>query len=410
MRISTEAQPPSEDWKYEVVALAKPKHGGRLPHASPSPGAELRDLIATGRAERVFAPMRASSSADGFRFPLIYTLKVQSRRHGEDLVERLRHDSEGFTVYIAPTRYLAPARRAQQRSAGAAAGTSASFNDWGMQYVNAHASGAINASAIKVAVVDTGVDASHPDLVGAIDTYINCTSEPDEDLVGHGTHVCGILAGTGTPPSGMRGASNARLVVIKGLGLHYRATDYYRALGEAMQRAFIINLSLGGPDHDPTEELLIAQALQAGAVVIAAAGNDSDNGAAPNFPAKLQDVIAVGAIDDQGQRADFSNAGPHVALVAPGVDIWSTVPTSSTASLFKGQSGYGSCSGTSMSAPFVTALAARVAAAQSQPGMALAPTIRANLPIERCPNQTKKTHDLGVGYLRWGGTIRLNSP
>jgi subtilisin family serine protease len=265
----------------------------------------------------------------------------------------------------------------------------------------------VDASSVLVAVVDTGVDVSHPDLAGVVADYINCcATEPDADTDGHGTHVCGILAGAGTPPDRMLGACNARLIVYKGLGRTYDATAYYRALGEAVLRAPIVNLSLGGPDHDPTEELLIGQALKANVLVVAASGNDGDDGSYPNFPAALPGVLAVGAVDEQLQRADFSNAGPHLALVAPGVEIWSTAPTVASG-LFGRKTGYAPLSGTSMAAPFVSAVAARVAA--SGPG-AGTPLIRDFLPVRMCPGQTSRTDELGAGIVYWGSPLTLGAP
>lgn len=262
----------------------------------------------------------------------------------------------------------------------------------------------VDASSVRVAVVDTGVDRTHPDLQGVIDEYINCCDdETDDDIQGHGTHVCGILAGAGQPPGGMCGASNARLLVLKGLAVQYNATSYYRALGQAFQRASILNLSLGGPDHDPVEEVLIQQALGAGALIVAASGNENDDGSYPNYPANLSGVLAVGAMNPARGKASFSNAGPHVALIAPGEDIWSTVPTKPSG-IFKSQMLYAPCSGTSMATPFVTAVAARLAAAS---GTFIAQQVRDNLPVERCPGQTARTDDLGVGYVRWAGPLTL---
>lgn len=408
---------PASRWSHEVVVLMPPRpRSGRSPAAVEAIGPALQALLDDGRAEPVFQanfqpnfqldlqPVRKSdrqAKAVSLVLPKVYTVKTLGEAQTREVLETLSDDMGAATVYVAPPRGVLA------RSPGADMGAqSSSMSHWGMQYVAVDAD-AVDASDIAVAVVDTGVDRAHPDLVNAIDAYVNfCQDESEDDVQGHGTHVCGIIAATGQPPGGMKGACNARLHVFKGIGVKYSATDYYRALGAALARAKIVNLSLGGPDHDPAEELIIQQGLNSGALVIAASGNDGDDGDYPNYPANLPGVLAVGAIDDQGARADFSNAGPHLSLVAPGVDIWSTAPTKAS-SLFKKKSGYAPCSGTSMATPFVTAMAARVAA--GHPGPSPAATIRDNIPIDRCPGQTGKTDDLGYGCVHWKGPFVLSN-
>lgn len=392
---------PASRWSHEVVVLMplRPR-SGRSVAAVAAVGPALQALLDEGRAEPVFQAGRKAQAAS-LVLPKVYTVKTLGEAQTRDVFETLTDDMSTATVYVAPPRSVLV------RAPGADMGAqSSNIMHWGMQYVAADAD-AVDASDIAIAVVDTGVDRAHPDLVNAIDDYVNfCQDESEDDVQGHGTHVCGIIAATGQPPGGMKGACNARLHVFKGMGVKYSATDYYRALGAALERAKIVNLSLGGPDHDPAEELIIQQGLDSGALVIAASGNDGDDGDYPNYPASLKGVLAVGAIDEQGLRADFSNAGPHLSLVAPGVDIWSTVPTKAS-SLFKKKSGYAPCSGTSMATPFVTAMAARVAA--QHPGASPAATIRDNIPIARCPGQTGKTDDLGYGCVHWKGPFVLSN-
>ncbi|MCE4558069.1 S8 family peptidase [Roseateles cellulosilyticus] len=386
-------------WSHEVVVLLPERvQPGRGPAAVEPLGPALQALLEDGKAESVFQASRQVHAAS-VRMPSIYAVKTLGDAETRDILEMLTEDMEAATVYVAPPRGVLG-----RHVGGDAGSNSKAMDHWGMDYVAAELATA-DASGIAVAVVDTGVDRSHPDLKDAIDEYINfCQGESDDDIHGHGTHVCGIIAATGLPPQGMKGASNARLHVFKGMGIKYSALDYYRALGEAIGSAQIINLSLGGVHHDPAEEVIIQQGLNKGALVIAASGNEGDDGSCPNYPANLAGVIAVGAIDEKGARAEFSNAGPHVMVVAPGVEIWSTAPTKKC-SLFKKQLSYAPCSGTSMATPFVTALAAKVAA--SGGGTPLAQTIRDKLPIQRCPGQVGKTDDLGYGYVCWGGPLTL---
>ncbi len=392
---------PVSAWSHEVVVLMpqRPRSGRGLAAVEPI-GPALQALLDEGRAESVFQAGRQVSAATPV-LPKVYTVKTLGEAQTRDVLETLADDMSTAVVYVAPPRGVLG------RSPGANMGTqSPGMSHWGMQYVAADTD-PVDASAIAIAVVDTGVDRHHPDLVNAIDDYVNfCLGESDDDLQGHGTHVCGIIAATGQAPTGMKGACNARLRVFKGMGVKYSATDYYRALGAAIEGARIVNLSLGGPDHDPAEDLIIQQGLNGGSLVIAASGNDGDDGSYPNYPARLPGVLAVGAINEQGVRAAFSNAGPHLSLVAPGVDIWSTVPMKAS-SLFKKRTQYAPCSGTSMATPFVSAMAARVAAAHPDPSPAA--TIRDNIPVERCPGQTGKTDDLGYGCVHWKGPLVLSN-
>lgn len=316
--------------------------------------------MAEGRADRVFERPDRAPAAVATPIPEVFVVKTASAPETGELLDRLQREDPAATVFVAPPR------AALARTSGASAtATAAPMDHWGMAAIGPHLGG-VDASTVTVAVVDTGVDRHHPDLAGAIDDYVNfCTHETDQALNGHGTHVCGIIAGTGHPPWAMRGVCNARLVVFKGLAEIHEATGYYRALRAAATRAKILNLSLGGIDRDPVEELILEAALQDGVLVVAASGND-DDGTYPYYPAALPGVLAVGAVDSRSARAPFSNRGPHVALVAPGVQIWSTVPTYQSL-LFKTATGYAPLDGTSMAAPFVGGMAARVAARLGTP-------------------------------------------
>lgn len=392
---SSRPELPRED-RQIVVLFDATVARARMPSGASRPGLKLQALLADGRARTVSLGVhgrRAAASEGGT--PAIHVVAGPGGHETEYLLRELQHENPLARVYLAPPRWP------QHRGTGAFGGVGpVPMDHWGMRMAGVDTPH--DASSIQVAVVDTGVDRSHPDLAAAIDDYVNCCNgESDEDFQQHGTHVCGILAGAGQPPAGMRGASNARLLVFKGLARQYDATAYYRALGSAFARAPIVNLSLGGPDFDPAEELLIRQALAARVLVVAASGNDGDDGSRPNYPAHLDGVVAVGAIDSSGRKAGFSNAGPHLALVAPGVEVWSTVPTGPSPAA--GAAPYAPLSGTSMAAPFVSAVAARVAATEAVQG----PALRDRLPLRRCPGQTQRNDDLGAGCVRWGGPLTL---
>jgi thermitase len=210
-------------------------------------------------------------------------------------------------------------------------------------------------AAIKVAVVDTGVDCGHPDLQGqcaAQVNYVDSNSGPIQDDNGHGTHVAGIIAAVMNNRIGVAGvAPGVKLVALKALDSSGSGdtTTVAQAIDAALTYgARVINLSLGGPNDDPTLRDAINRAYAAGALTVAAAGNSGTS--TPVYPAAYDHVIAVAAVDGSLQRASFSNYGSYIALAAPGVGILSTYPGGSYAYL----------RGTSMAAPHVSAAAALV--------------------------------------------------
>jgi len=199
---------------------------------------------------------------------------------------------------------------------------------------------------VRVAIIDTGIDYSHPDLqgryVGGYD-FVNNDSDPRDDH-GHGTHVAGVVAANANG-SGIQGAaSQASLVGLKVLaadGTGYMS-DIIDAVDWAMnQNVQVMNFSLGTTYHSPALETKLQEAQARGIFLVAAAGNT--NGEALMYPAAYNSVISVSATDQNDNFASFSSVGAEVA--APGVAITSTVLNG----------GYASWSGTSMAAPHVSA-------------------------------------------------------
>jgi thermitase len=217
-------------------------------------------------------------------------------------------------------------------------------------------------AGVTVAVVDSGIDASHPDLAGQVDEalgydWVDGGQPDDED--GHGTHVAGTIAAIADNGIGLAGIAPASKVaalrVLDDHGDGY-TSDVAAAFVYAGTRGVrIVNASLGGPYSD-----LVAQAIASypRTLFVVAAGNDSldvaDDGDA--YPCRLPyaNVVCVGASDNQDEPAAFSNFSTvSVDLFAPGVAIWSTWPAD----------GYGRASGTSMAAPHVAGAAALALAA-----------------------------------------------
>ncbi|WP_020392626.1 S8 family serine peptidase [Kribbella catacumbae] len=212
-----------------------------------------------------------------------------------------------------------------------------------------------------VAVLDTGVDAGHPDLVGHLVAGYNATSPnrgPIDDH-GHGTMTLGIIAAAANNAVGVAGVGwNAKAMPVKVLASDGSGYDVDIAEGidwAVAHGAKVINMSLGGPGANAVLAASVQNAINQGVVVVAAAGNDGSS--VLNYPAAYRGVIAVGATDAAGALTSFSSYGNHIDIAAPGVDILSTGPRSLTPAGFLP---YWYCTGTSCSAPIVAGVAALI--------------------------------------------------
>jgi subtilisin family serine protease len=229
---------------------------------------------------------------------------------------------------------------------------------------------------VTVAVIDTGVDLGHPDLVGRLrsDGYDFASDDADPgDEQGHGTHVSGIIAATLNNAEGIAGlAPGVQILPIRVLGPN-GGTDQAIAAGirYAVERgARVINMSLGAPflvvNAAPESNRAIREAQDAGVLVVVAAGNEYLP--LPNsVSVENLDAMVVAASNESEMKASFSNSGPWVSVTAPGQNILSTMPTyevEMTSSALppdqRASPGYDYLSGTSMATPYVSALAALV--------------------------------------------------
>lgn len=231
-----------------------------------------------------------------------------------------------------------------------------------------------DASTVKVAVLDTGIDATHPDLAGRFTAY-NHDGTSAVDIIGHGTHVAGIIAANPNNRVGIAGICTPELHIWKIFGdtpaddgeYYVDEVFYQRALNAARNAGVrVVNLSIGGTQRSRTEELLFRRLVQSGAVVVAAMGNEFDEGNPIEYPAAYPRVVAVGALDEASRRASFSNTGRHIALSAPGINILSALPMKTSVARKKIDTKYGAWSGTSMATPHVVAVAALIIS--KQPG------------------------------------------
>ncbi|MEU4092481.1 S8 family peptidase [Streptomyces sp. NPDC026673] len=230
-------------------------------------------------------------------------------------------------------------------------------------------------TGVTVAVLDTGVDATHPDLEDRVGTQKNFSASPDTvDRVGHGTHVASTVAGSGARSGGKyKGvAPGARLISGKvlddsGSG---NASDIIAGMQWAVaQGAKVVNLSLGGddtPETDPVEQAVNELSEKTGTLFVVAAGNSGPTAATIGSPGSAAAALTVGAVDRADAIAEFSSRGPAADdslkpdLTAPGVDI----VAAKAAEGVEGDpaaDGYVSMSGTSMATPHVAGAAAILA-------------------------------------------------
>lgn len=225
---------------------------------------------------------------------------------------------------------------------------------WGVKRVNAAAVWHVTTGqAVKVAVLDTGIDYSHPDLranyAGGYNAMLPSTSTIDAlDDNGHGTHVAGTIAALQDGEGVVGVAPNARLFGVK--VLDYDGTGRLSWIISGIEWATdnqmaVINMSLGGPYPSDILAQTISAAYNKGVTIVCSAGNTSDS---VNYPARYPEAIAVSALDRSDKIAQFSSRGPEIAFIAPGVEVPSTY--------LEGL--YVTKSGTSMAAPHVTGLAA----------------------------------------------------
>ncbi|KAA0548990.1 peptidase S8 [Bacillus sp. BGMRC 2118] len=256
-------------------------------------------------------------------------------------------------------------------------------------YTNAAWDVTRGSSSQEIAILDSGVDYTHPDLDGKVIRgydFIDNDNTP-MDLNGHGTHVAGIAAAETNNGTGIAGtAPNTKILAVRVLDANGSGSLAAIANGiryAADNGAEVINMSLGCDCSTATLQDAVNYAWNKGAVLVAAAGND---GVSTTFePASYSNVIAVGAVDSSNRKASFSNYGTWVDVVAPGVDIASTYPGNR----------YVYLSGTSMASPYVAGLAALLKGQG-----------RSNVQVRQAIEQTADAVTGTGSYSRYG---RINS-
>ncbi len=370
--------------------------------SNPLPGiASLRPLDPNATAAR------SADTATWFVADLDANLDVDSAL--DMLAER--DDVE----FVEPDYIVRAPGQVSGQMTGSSMNDPAAGDQYALTKIQAEAAWQINGGSanVIVAVVDTGVQLDHPDLQsqiwrnngetmngidddgnGLIDdvrgwNFISNTNNPSDDQ-NHGTHVAGIIAAVRDNQVGIAGAADVTIMPVKVLGsdMSGPTSGVIEGVRYAMNNgASVINLSLSSASPSQAFQDMVDEAASRNVVVCAAAGNAGQD--VVEFPAGFDSVIAVGATDSGDNLANFSNAGPGIELVAPGVQILSTVRGSN----------YETMDGTSMATPYVAGVAALIRSAEP------------NLTAAQVRDRLKTTaDDLGnSGYDQLFGNGRINA-
>jgi subtilisin len=211
--------------------------------------------------------------------------------------------------------------------------------------------------AVRVAILDSGIDLDRPDLAVAGDvTFVDGTTSGDDDN-GHGTMVASVVAALINGVEVGESAPEIELYAVKVMDRHgwVRWSNVIKGIDWAWKNDMdVVNMSFGGPNEPPkTVHNAVRRAHRKGVLLVAGAGNRGDLGLEDSvyYPAHYDEVIAVGATDEMDTRVSNSSTGPSLELVAPGASIYTTTI-----------GGYGTGGGTSLSTPHVVGAAALVIA------------------------------------------------
>jgi subtilisin family serine protease len=354
-------------------------------------------------------PAALSSSATESRNTAVVTyrsptaLRAALRRHPARVVRRIPDarsvevrpvDSGTFAAGVSKLPGIVAVDVPEPRFSAAEPGLTAMYSagvPYQWQYAATRASSVPEtvlraAGAVTIAVIDTGADLTAPDLAAKAPAVHNVfTGGTDvRDLHGHGTFVASIAAGSVTNGEGIAGfGGDAKLLIVQSGRADGSFTDVDEA--EAIvyavnQGAKVINLSIGGVETSAVERKALEYAAEHGVLVVAAAGNEFEDGNPVEYPAALLQPVgsrgrggwglSVGATTKAGKRASFSNTGSWISMTAPGENVfgavssyakvrdWPRYPLPGSATGL-----YGYASGTSFAAPQVAGAAALVWAA-----------------------------------------------
>jgi subtilisin family serine protease len=258
---------------------------------------------------------------------------------------------------------------------------------------------------ITIALLDTGVSRSHPDLSGKLlpgHDFYNNDADPSDDE-GHGTYTAGVAAASTDNGTGVSGICWAcKILPVKVLGSRGQGDDATIAAGirwAVDQGVRIISMSLGGPDDTSVIRDAVEYARDHNVLIIAASGNGQAEGNLPNYPAAYPSVLAVSATNSTDGVTGFSTTGSFVDIAAPGVGLWSTL-------WLRGEGDtYGVANGTSAACPHVAGAAALALSLRPELTAAqLAEVLEAGADDQGAPG---KDPEYGYGRLNLLRTVQI---
>ena len=411
-----QAETPALDYVSGEISIGWKPEGGFIP-AGPRPAALTDDRDAPAWRAAV-QKLRVETGLRVLDAQPAYGTALLAVSPGTERAEIARLRRLPWVAYAEPN-YLAHA--ADRVAAGPVYPADPSFSEqWNMRRIGAPEAWGLTlgSSTITVALLDSGIDRSHPEFAGRLLPgwdYVNGDNDPSDDF-GHGTHVAGVMAAAMNNAQGVAGlAPRSRILPLK--VLDSSGGGSYDQIATAIRRAAdagaqVINLSLGGPLASQNLQDAVNYALArqpVGALVVAAMGNCGQGGALcpgvnPDiYPAAYPGVLAVAASDHFDGWAPYSGYKSYVGIAAPGGlepdRIWSTLPGGI----------YGGKHGTSMAAPLVSAAAALVwtlqpAASYNQ----VANILKETADKVGVNPQTGQPLDYSIGRNNYFGAGRLN--
>ncbi len=334
------------------LAAAAPSKPERASALAPLP--RLRSLAAGGWKEPLLVEFKRSPSGRAWerRAALAGAREISSSL-------QIRLFSGASARRFLPAALAAAAVAGIQRDAPLAARHTLAYSDplydqeWWRAQVGADQLGAGPAPAVPVSVIDTGVDAAHPEFQGAQIVPLNAQLLTDSADDFHGTAVASVAAAPANRV-GMVGIW-PRAAVWAWDAHDLSDSNVIAGIDTAVRRGVsVINMSLGSTDEDPLLEQECLVAFRAGSLLVAAAGNEFEQGNPAEYPASFAHVLTVAATDENRQPTSFSNVNDAVDLSAPGQDIVAAEPFAFN------PAGWEVLDGTSFAAPIVSAAAAWV--------------------------------------------------
>jgi subtilisin family serine protease len=335
----------------ELSALSRFERAGLIKQVIPlaRPMQEESPIIGSRRAMTTLATSIEGVSPGNINAG-VNIIELERDQDVLELQTALANEADVDYVSRVPVRYLVSRTQPKNSGVGIATIPPPASTMWNLAKIRWQEARALpsfqDATNIRVAVLDTGIDSNHPDLQGKVNSYEfehpdfpNASGE--KDIIGHGTHVAGTIAAS-INKFGINGICQCQLYIWKifddrpdfmscKLGYNYFVDPvmYRRALADCLDQDInVINLSIGGEGKpDPQEQALFDALLANDITIVAAMGNERSQGNPTSYPAAIGGVIAVGATTINDTFANFSNYGNHISISAPGVSIWSTLPT-----------------------------------------------------------------------------------